>query len=137
MAESSGSADQTSKPRPVTMISSAAPGVPDSVAKITRCPLRVNTLQLTATSVGSKSRSGIGTRTVATAPRRLRHFQFEADVVVHTATQLAEEVEHLAHYAVALADRVVDGGRLRLVQDGRRPLDGLTGRAAVHGTGGQ
>src|SRR5690349_7835375 len=137
MAPSSGSADQMSNPRPVTMISSATPGVPVSVAKTTRWPLRVNTLQLTATSVGSKSRSGIGMRTVATAPRRLRHFQFEADVVVHPAAQLAEEVEHLADDAVALADRVVNGGRLRLVENGRRSLDGLAGRAAVHGAGGQ
>lgn len=50
------------------MMSSAFPGMPVSVAKTTRWPLRVNIFQLTATSVGSKSRSGIGISTVAMTP---------------------------------------------------------------------
>jgi hypothetical protein len=46
------------------MMSSAVAGEPLSVAKTTLWPCSVKTCQLTATSVGSKSRSGIGINTL-------------------------------------------------------------------------
>ena len=41
------------------------PGRPSGVANVTEWPSRLSTLQLTATSVGSKSRLGIGISTFA------------------------------------------------------------------------
>src|SRR6185437_3029542 len=61
--------------------------------------------------------------------------ELETHVVLHPAAQLAEEIEDLADDAVPLADRVVDGAGLGLVQDGRGALDGFAGRAATHGAG--
>ncbi|CAM4441627.1 hypothetical protein MYBA111488_20780 [Mycobacterium basiliense] len=101
-----------------TMMSSATPGAALSMAKTTRCPLLVSTRQLTATSVGSKSRSGIGIKTVPwrlVLPLAWGHLQLESDIVLHATAQLADEIENLAHDAVALADGVIDGAGLRLV----------------------
>ena len=50
----------------MTMMSSATARTPPSVLNLTVCPCAVSTCQLTATSVGSKSVSGMGIRTVAT-----------------------------------------------------------------------
>ena len=47
------------------------PGRPSGVANVTEWPSRLSTLQLTAASVGSKSRLGIGMRTLATFNLRL------------------------------------------------------------------
>src|ERR1700733_2003471 len=57
-------------------------------------------------------------------------FQFEPDIVLHAALELAEQVEGLAEQAVAVGDRVVDGAGLGLVQDRRRALDGIALRLA-------
>ena len=49
------------------MMSSATACTPLSVLNTTVCPCAVSTCQLTATSVGSKSVSGMGIRTVDTS----------------------------------------------------------------------
>ena len=62
-----GRKPQRSSPSPVIIMSSARPGCPSGVAKVTEWPSRLSTLQLTATSLGSKSLAGIGMRPLAIA----------------------------------------------------------------------
>ncbi len=62
-----GTAPHGSRPRPVTIRSSARLTCPEGVANTRSCPAADSTCQLTATSVGSKSQAGNGMRTVTIA----------------------------------------------------------------------